>query len=125
MAETDMVEKVAKACREAVALDRGRSVSFEEMSHIVAQSAIEAMTAWQPIETVPKGKFVDVWVVDDEDDVPNGSRWTDVKVLGSAPYLLVLPNTSPDGDLGVPFHPEENGVWISHWMERPAPPSKD
>lgn len=83
------------------------------------------MSNWQPIDTVPKGVFVDVWIVDADDEIPNGSRWTDVKVLGSEPYLLVLPNTDPDGDLGVPFHPAENGVWVSHWMERPSPPSKD
>lgn len=50
MAETEMVEMVAKACREAVALDRGRSVPFEEMSYIVARAAIEAMRREHTLE---------------------------------------------------------------------------
>jgi hypothetical protein len=48
MPETEMVERVAEACRDAVALDRGRSVSFEEMSYIVARAAIEAMREPSP-----------------------------------------------------------------------------
>lgn len=40
---TSMIEIVAAACRAAAAEDRGRSVSFEEMSFIVARAAIEAM----------------------------------------------------------------------------------
>ena len=79
--------------------------------------------AWEPIKTVPKGEVVDVWIVDAGDEIESGVRWTDVKVVGSAPYILALPSRDGEGDSVEVYHPSENGQYLTHWMPRPNAPT--
>lgn len=73
---------------------------------------------WQPVETVPSGSLVDIWV--EEVVFGNGFRIPDVIVLDRLPGLIEW----ADGFNGMTRHLNlsENGQYISHWMLRPSPP---
>jgi hypothetical protein len=78
-------------------------------------------TGWQPIETVPRDKTVDVWVADTFGD---GVRWTDVKVHGDLPFSLLAWRTNDAGQLeSTEYWPHENGQYLAAWLPVPSPPT--
>ena len=62
---------------------------------------------WQPIETMPNDRAVDVWIKGDNPDY--GRRATNLCVVGGKWYGNGIPET-------------KYGEYASHWMHMPASP---
>lgn len=77
-----------------------------------------ATGCWQPIETAPKDRVVDLWA--------NGRRWTDCR-FGPVDYKTTGPAWGRDG--GKAQEHGYSGKTVvevenpTHWMPPPNPPS--
>lgn len=87
------------------------------------------MSEWQPIETAPLGRTIDVYVWGLLDvGLDDGFRWCEVKFVNAVPQRLsVWHESEPDDGDGYwrDYELSENGQFASHWMpiaEAPAMP---
>jgi len=69
---------------------------------------LEAMTTWQPIETMPEDKAVDVWVKS-RDNQDYSRRACHVAIIAGIWYGEDMPVA-------------RYGEYASHWMPLPPPP---
>jgi hypothetical protein len=65
------------------------------------------MSEWQPIETAPKDKVIDIWL-------KNGHRWSDCY------YDTICHEWRTSRPAGYLISVHERGV--THWMPLPEPP---
>jgi len=72
------------------------------------------MSDWKPIETAPKDRLIDIWIVRENG---SGLRWSDCyydricdewRTTGPSCHLVTVPARR-----------------VSHWMPLPAPPLQD
>jgi hypothetical protein len=82
---------------------------------------------WRPIETVPKGEYVDLWVIGDDDTVdfycPNASK---VKGKPLRHGRTTHWRLCDDGKWRSPHgfeYPLSLALTVTHWMPLPEPPS--
>lgn len=109
---TEAGEKLLSAAREAVRMARGEIPAYRIYQNGFYYVPEGTEGRWQPIETVPRGINVDVWL---EGVDGGGWRWASVMVEGDIPYVII------DSDNNR-FHPDENGMGVTHWMLPPSSP---
>lgn len=90
--------------------------------HVAMRTALTAALAkaWRPIESARLGDVIDVMCQDA--DFKTWVRFCDVKLTDDrAPYAFEF----YEGARIVSFKPHENGMVLTHWMPRPAPPQQE